>query len=193
MRSLVWIALALAACSDDGVSANAGSVTWGDRTVDREEAWELDRLVLRAGARITVRDGAYLRVRAAELVIEGRVDIDARGEAGAALTDPVWTSSGGALDDCEIAHRDWAAAVRDQMLVPLDSQNRGRPGRAAARVTVIARRVIGQTGDLHVDVRGGAGGRGRTLVCGCADHPNDRFESAPGPPGEDGRWTFVQE
>jgi hypothetical protein len=194
VRAALLLALALAGCSSvEGGASDDRVATWGDREVTREESWDLERLVIRAGARIIVRGDGYLRVRVTELVVEGRAEIDARGAAGRALEDPVWTSSGGAFEDCEIAHRDWAQAVHDQMLVPLDTRNRGRPGGAAGRVTFIVQRTVGQPADLHVDVRGGEGGPGRVLVCGCADHPDHRYTAPSGPPGEDGQWTFVSE
>lgn len=193
MRPWILAALGLASCGDVPIAPGSGRVAiWGDRVIVGEESWDFDRLVLRAGARITAQE-AYLRVRATELVIEGPVTIDARGSPGGPLDDAVWTSSGGALDDCSIAHRDWALAVSDYRQVPSEWRSRGRAGRDAVGVTLIARRVVGQPSDLHVDVRGGEGGPGRVFVCGCRDHASERFQAEAGPPGADGRWTFVQE
>jgi len=184
------LALALLSCASPDPSGGR-VVTWGDRVVTHEESWDLDRLVLRAGARITAR-GAYLRVRTTELVIEGPVTIDARGVSGTPLTEPRWTSSGGALDDCDIAHRDWRTAADGIERVPDDTHQRGNRGGDAGSVTVIAQRVIGQPGDLQVDVRGGEGSPGRVFVCGCRGH-DERAQAGAGPRGADGRWTFVQE
>ncbi len=187
------VAFVLVSCADAPTSAPGERVAiWADHVVMREESLDLDRLVLRAGARIVVQ-GVYLRVRVTELVIEGPVEIDARGVAGTPLDEPVWTSGGGALDDCDIAHRDWGLAVRAAMAVPTDTAQRGRRGRDAGSVTLIAQRVVGRPGDLHVDVRGGEGGPGRVLACGCRDHTHERGQYAAGRPGADGRWIFVQE
>ena len=190
MSRWMLCALALAACSDD-VSTSGGSVVWGDRTVTAEESWDVARLVLRAGSTITAH-GVYLRVRAEELVIEGPVTIDARGAAGRPLDSPVWRSNT-EPERCQSAHNEWADAARGLRDVPELMSERGRIGRDGGNVTLIARRVIGAVSDLHVDVRGGAGGPGRILECGCPDHMNERVQGAAGAPGADGRWTFVQE
>jgi hypothetical protein len=69
----------------------------------------------------------------------------------------------------------------------------GNPGTTGSSVTVIARRVVGRPEDLHVDVRGGAGGPGLALYCGCEEHNGERVDALPGPAGSNGVWTFLYE
>ncbi len=191
MKRAALLALVALSCAPDDPPSDR-VVTWGDRVVEHEESWDLDRLVLRAGARITAR-GVYLRVRTTELVIEGPVTIDARGEPGPPLDTPLWTSSGGALDDCDIAHRDWQDAAAGVMRLPDNTQKRGNRGGDGGSVTFIAQRVVGQPGDLRVDVRGGEGSPGRIFACGCREHTGERVQAAAGPTGASGRWAFVQQ
>lgn len=153
-----------------------------DQQEFREDAqWSVERLTLRAGARLTVSGGARVVLRARELVFEGPARVSVAGAGG--RTPEGWTSSG---VHCAEAHLAWAAATLDE--VADRGENGGHGGSLEVRYQTL-RAPAGALEELlsTAVTAGGAGGAGRSKRCGCAAHTDEVKtgpEGARGLPGE---------
>lgn len=148
---------------------------------EHDAFFEVDRLVLAAGAHVRLERGALLMIRTNELVLEGEALIDGDGTPG---TSPeAWVSRLPGFD-CEAAHRDWEIARENQ------PSNVGGPGGAGGHVELRYRRLVeagGSLAGLRISTNAGLGGQGRAHRCGCyaidvAHRPHVKY----GPRGPDG-------
>lgn len=144
-------------------------------------------VVLRAGSTIRIRPGEATVIRARELVIEGELVVNGRGDP--ATRPPEWRSSGPCLN----AHYDWLVQTRRA-----DVENLGRAGGAGGTLEIRYGRVVGGNARLALirfDVEGGEGTPGRALGCGCdgASHDDHTANFPAGPRGSSGTWRFIEE
>jgi hypothetical protein len=153
-----------------------------DQRFTEDTLFEVDRLVLTAGAHVRIEDAALLMIRTRELVIEGDARLDGNGAAGS--TPEVWTSRAAGLD-CEAADRDWSAATPQR-----DANARGGAGGPGGHLELRYRFVTEAGGSLstvRIETAGGRGGRGGLYRCGCwAIDPAHRGHVMYGPDGPDG-------
>jgi hypothetical protein len=178
-------ALALVSCAAPSMQ---DELVLANQTFEADTEIEVRRLVIRAGAQVRITHSALLWIRADELVIEGDVIFDGRGEDGAPGVD--WTSSG----SCLIAHHDYVDAAA-ALNPTLDLGGAGSPG---ASVEIRYHELptgSGSLASIHANLEGGVGGHGKTVRCGCQAPPHDtEHTDAPnGPNGPDGALRVVAE
>lgn len=151
---------------------------------------EADCVVVRAGSAIQIGSQNATVVRARAVVIEGEARIDGVGEDG--TPHAPWTSGG---PNCFVAHADWSNALSGSVL-----ENQGRAGQDGGQFELRYGRIIGGSARLALlrfDLRGGAGGPGRELRCGCAatspSHADHISHGPRGANGQMGAWRFIEE
>jgi len=169
---------------------------------------EADRIEIQSGARIRVRNGAALKLKADTIVIFGPAFIDGRGEPGhqgapGQSKNDTWRSSGGGgWYSCDIAHRDWVASGSE-----VDRGGDGGPGGPGGpgAIIILEYRDLQGPANLQTEFRGGPGGpggpggTGRILCCGCHNNECKRGPSGrsgpngqPGPNGREVRRSLTR-
>lgn len=147
-----------------------------------------ERIIIKSGAQIRVRNGTKLVINAETLVVEGPALIDGSGEVGergaeGPSNDGYWDNSGTGGN-----HRHWEEAGNH----PNDRGHKGGtggPGGRGAVVEIFHAKVEGSTSNIRIIVAGGAGGPGgpggvgRRLKC---VHCNQEKRGSRGPNGDQG-------
>jgi hypothetical protein len=171
-----------------------------DRQIfERDTTIQAEHVVVAADAKIRVKNGAHLEIKAKVLEFTGTAFIDGRGERGGAgaagKTPAAWTSCNrcgpSAGDGC---HKEWersGSAAEDAGGPGV----RGADGGPGARIDIEFDSVRGAPHGIRrvltYDISGGEAGtggppgKGRELRCGC--HPSEVKRGPDGARGPDGK------
>lgn len=131
--------------------------------VDLEQ--EFDTLVFVAGARLQIRNGARVMLRAKRVIIKGPVTVDGVGKDGAPGQVGACCPRGAGLiiaqhhDDKPRSMREWEAAGNGPDDVG-GQGGRGEQGGRGASLTIQFQDLEGAPSQFTIDVRGGRGGIG---------------------------------
>ncbi|NUO47646.1 MAG: hypothetical protein HOV80_02190 [Polyangiaceae bacterium] len=190
-----------------GTTAHAAAVLGiGNRTIVEDTVLEADTIIFDADARLRVKNGAHVTIRARLLELRGTVFIDGVGAVGKlggdGRTPRPWKS-------CETCTSTEAARCHERWKLAgnlsSDRGGNGSDGGAGGDGAIVEIEFEslrgapnGVSDTLRYDVRGGAGGaggaagKGRELTCGC--HPSEKKrapDGAKGKPGKPGRAGSV--
>jgi hypothetical protein len=182
------------------VCANAQVIKLKNQVFTHDTIIKARKIIFEKDASVRIKNAATVTFIADTVEVETSCLIDGRGENsanGPQLNPPTWTSGQlGHWTGGDERHTQWEKAGKDGN----DIGTTGSPGTNGAKITIKYKVRGGISGSLAGLVwkteggKGGAGGPGRTLICGeCGKTKIGDHQGATGANGKDGSYHLVQD